>query len=595
MDQSLFLQQTIPHLSKALRVDLFEKELSFIREIEKTMESKKVFEEKWKIATSGDRTALAKYHSKLLARKATKISEAISNLSQQEYDRLNLQLEQFRTEITAILLPIYEHLKITLNEGLPTDINFSAAAPALDDVDFSKLEKGASQAAKSAPSQWTILGVINSIGKALTNNYSILGIFQLFLDILGIVGDAIVPGLGMAADLLNAIIYWFNGEYVLSIISLIGVIPGLGDAAKVAKPIARPLQKILGWLRLGKTKEAAELVAKTPGARNFLTVFLLPALKGLGKVFATVGRAIAGLFKYISSFIPKWLGGGYVTRFFKWIDDQIVAFKAMLDGIDSAAKKALDEAATAARAVDGVLAKEVAQANAKLLKGGGEVIEQGNDLIFKFGDGTQTVFPKSALLGGQDFATKFPGAKMSIDNNMALAFTVAKANSTPKIANWLSKAFSRRWNKKSLVGIGKLIYKYLNNGQSPDEIKIEGTDMLALDPADYAYVSGAALTDYVDQVIKARKEQTGEIYNPTVVFNSMDARENEGFDFTQSYLRDMAKKTGQPSIIPVIYDRYKTEMEDDEREALEETFETLSRPSNTSGEKVELEGIEVKD
>jgi hypothetical protein len=179
VDNSLFLQQTLPTLSKTLRVDLFEIELSFIKQIEKTMDPDLLFEEKWNIATSGDRHALARYHSNLLSKKAIKINESISKLSREEYTKLELQLEQYREVIVNILTPLYEQLRLLVNEE---DLNF--AAPTADNVDFSKLEKGATTVAKGAPSNWTVLGVLNSIGKALTNNYSALGIFQLLLESL---------------------------------------------------------------------------------------------------------------------------------------------------------------------------------------------------------------------------------------------------------------------------------------------------------------------------------------------------------------------------------------------------------------------------
>ena len=59
----------------------------------------------------------------------------------------------------------------------------------------------------------------------------------------------------------------------------------------------------------------------------------------------------------------------------------------------------------------------------------------------------------------------------------------------------------------------------------------------------------------------------------------------------------MARKTGQPSIIPVIYDKYKTEMDSNTKEAMQETFSTLSKSSlgePKSKEEEIFRGISVK-
>ncbi len=616
MDSTLFLQQTLPVLSRALTVDLFEYELSLIKEVEKTLDPKKLFEEKWKIATSGDRHALARYHSKLLSKKVTKINESINKLTESQRFALDNKLESFRGVLIEILKPIQEHLKLLVNEQ---DLNFGAA---VDNVDFSKLEKGVQAASSSAPSSWTIMGVINSIGKALTGNYSILGIFQLFLDIVGIFGDYFVPGLGMVADLINATIYFINGEYVLGVISLVAIVPLFGDIAKFAKPVAGPLQKIFGFLFNNKTQQAGQAIASSPAAANVITRFVLPAFKSLGNIFTSAGIIVTKLLNKLTGWIPFGIGKGIKT-FFDYIQNSILKLKDKINGVDSVAREALDLAAKSAKLVDPKVAKSIKDASSKMLKGGGEIIDDGvGDMIkFKYADGTEEAFKRSDILGAEAFDKKFPGATKTVTQGTtttttsplvgptglpitntvtspditAFAYVVSKNKSTPKFSKFIN-LFSKKWNRMSLIGFGKLIYKYMY-GKDPEGLKIEGTDVPLLDDADYAYVSSAALTDYVQQTIEARKKQTGEIYNPTVVFNSLDAKEKDGFDFTQSYIRDMARKTGQPSIIPVIYDKYKTEMDSNTKEAMQETFSTLSKSSlgePKSKEEEIFRGISVK-
>jgi hypothetical protein len=615
VDQSLFLQEIMPQLCKGLDFNLFESELRLVREIEKTLDPKKVFEEKWNVATSGDRQALARYHSKLLSKKISKINESINKLTEEQYNRINGELEQFRSVITGILTPIYEHLKLlAINEqGAAT---FTADPTAV--VDFSKLEKTASTAASG---DWSIWGIVKSIGSALTGNYSILGIIQLVLDIIGLFGDAVVPGLGLAADLINALIYAFNGEYVLMALSLISMVPFVGDAAKAAKPFARPLQKILGALFKKNTDEVIQVMGNNPGTKTFLVNFFLPALQKLGKVFIDVGRAINGLARYTIGLLGYISGAGWIQTFFKRIDDSLVSFKTTLDGVDATAKKALSEVAAIAKTIDPQTAKKIAAANEKILKEGGEIVfEEGSQTVFYVSKNGKEIaqIPADKLLDGKAFSAKFPGAKTKIPDltqggkPAQYSYLVSKVRSYPKMVNWLSKALSRKWKRRFIhIKLGKWIYQYMV-GTAPDNLKIEGTAIPALDESDYAYVSAAALTDYVQQTISQRKSQTGEIYNPTVVFNSMDMDEKQGFDMTQSYLRDMARKTGQPSIIPVIYDKYKNEMEPEEKAAFDETFASLiekekkekeqealgtpsgsSTPSKKKYGDVEIEGIRI--
>jgi len=52
---------------------------------------------------------------------------------------------------------------------------------------------------------------------------------QLGLDIVGL-----IPGIGTAADIINAGISLGRGDYLGAAVNLLGAIPGVGDAAKTA-------------------------------------------------------------------------------------------------------------------------------------------------------------------------------------------------------------------------------------------------------------------------------------------------------------------------------------------------------------------------
>jgi hypothetical protein len=57
-----------------------------------------------------------------------------------------------------------------------------------------------------------------------------------------------IPGIGEAADLINAGLYDLEGDWVNAGISALGIIPGLGDAAKVGRMGKRAKDLAEEWL-----------------------------------------------------------------------------------------------------------------------------------------------------------------------------------------------------------------------------------------------------------------------------------------------------------------------------------------------------------
>ena len=57
-----------------------------------------------------------------------------------------------------------------------------------------------------------------------------------------------IPGIGEAADLINAGLYALEGDWVNAGISALGIIPGLGDAAKVGRMGKRAKDLAEEWL-----------------------------------------------------------------------------------------------------------------------------------------------------------------------------------------------------------------------------------------------------------------------------------------------------------------------------------------------------------
>ena len=98
----------------------------------------------------------------------------------------------------------------------------SEATP-LADLGPAEESSEAPPADESAPAQ------SNDGGEGDGDGNSTLDNIQLGLDVLGL-----IPGIGSAADVVNAGISLGRGDYVGAAVNLLGAIPGVGDAAKTA-------------------------------------------------------------------------------------------------------------------------------------------------------------------------------------------------------------------------------------------------------------------------------------------------------------------------------------------------------------------------
>ena len=155
-----------------------------------------------------------------------------------------------------------------------------------------------------------ILGMLKNLWNTLTEGGSPIGILQLVLDFVGLVGDAfLVVGipLGMIADFINAMIYFFRGKWILGLISLIAVIPFGGDVAKGFKGVAHIFEKPFAKLfTRGAGKEIAEESATL-------------LIKQEGKVFTKSKRFL----EYIKKSAAKI--GAHISNAISFLLDKVVA------------------------------------------------------------------------------------------------------------------------------------------------------------------------------------------------------------------------------------------------------------------------------
>ncbi|MBW4421103.1 MAG: hypothetical protein KME13_18010 [Myxacorys californica WJT36-NPBG1] len=88
------------------------------------------------------------------------------------------------------------------------------------------------------------------------------GLFDIAHTVLDVAG--FIPGVGVAADLLNAGLYAAEGNYAMAGLSAVAAVPVVGDAAAAAKLGAKGIDAAAGAARA--TDTAAEVARVTPSS-----------------------------------------------------------------------------------------------------------------------------------------------------------------------------------------------------------------------------------------------------------------------------------------------------------------------------------------
>jgi hypothetical protein len=186
--------------------------------------------------------------------------------------------------------------------------SLALGAPVVSAGGFDTALAGGEKKAPTAGSKWTILGTLKSIWNGLTEGGSVIGIIHLIIDIVGLVGDFIFPGVGVVADIINAIIYAIRGKWLLAIISILAaVIIGAGDGLKLFKPVVHTAEPIFVQLtKRGGVEAASELAGKAASkgpVMRFLGLLASMIGTGLSKASTLLGKFIQGVGK-VFSWIP---------------------------------------------------------------------------------------------------------------------------------------------------------------------------------------------------------------------------------------------------------------------------------------------------
>lgn len=400
----------------------------------------------------------------------------------------------------------------------------------------------------------SLYSLVKKIGSSLTEGFEPIGILHLVLDIIGL-----IPGIGVGADLINATIYFFRGAqkdapvgmYFLGVISLVSAIPGFGDPFVGLKPAARAAEPVFRATMSGGAREGAEQLLRVKPSQRSAVVRLLRVIaeKGsaiLAKVIELLGKLSSEIIAKASSLIP-FIGGKLKTLFEKIgaaLSAQANKLSNFSKRFKDLEKEAFKSQTKAANAAMDTMRKE-----------GGSMKINGDRVTMLNKNGESIgEFSKAALFNSRTWSKKYPGL-FSAGNETAeiMAFNNLISRSGRSLSKGINIALGRVFSTKTYIFLGKLIVKfYLNDGKWPHT----DNDTSQVSDSEAIFQAKAGFYEWQKQQIAKQKKESGAIHLPAAMIDSAD---KEAFDKVTEYQNLQAKKFGQPSIIPVIYSKYKNE------------------------------------
>ena len=437
-------------------------------------------------------------------------------------------------------------------------------------------------------------GTLKSLWNAITEGGSVIGIIHFIIDIIGLVGDFIFPGVGVVADIINAIIYAVRGEWIQCSISVIAaVVIGGGDALKLVRYAAKPAQRALGLLaKEGGAKAAGEMIAKLPAKEGGGVIKLLTG------IFGNIGGALGKASSLFGTFIQKF--GEKVARYIPGLGK---ALKPIFDGLGTtltAFGKKMSLCSANFKLATKAAKKEAAITIDAATKAGGDFVFDGPWVKVFNKEGKQIGrYPAKQFdkISGEALVTATTKKAGSAEGSKILYKTgddvadVARTLVNPKVQGSMrkraydyfettarKKGWKRMVNTKNLAFfVGKQIYKiifksdWLDGGAgsnwSPGEVEGHGN---------------GAINDWINDRMDGKK-------NKTLLLDSQD---QEVVDRITDYQNHFAEITGEPRIINVVTNKLE---KDGPAEEFEDFFNEVAKGNVTRGEKGDMSDHTTSD
>jgi len=422
--------------------------------------------------------------------------------------------------------------------------SMALGAPVLAADGFDAALAGGEKAVPAGGSKWTILGTLKKLWNGLTEGGSVIGIIHLIIDIVGLVGDFIFPGVGVVADIINGIIYAIRGKWLLAIISIVAaVIIGAGDGLKLFKPLAKPSEKIFVTLTKEGGSEAAEkLLAKSAEAgpiKRFLGLLASMIGTAIGKASTLLGKFVQGVGK-VFSWIPGlnkltnplFEGLGKLLTSF---GEKMSLFASNFKLLEKGAVKQLDDLVTApgtfSRITQDGKFVEFVTSDAKVIRFPADDVAKAYRIT---NPKNGKLFTTGAEWVKYHKVVAKPAVKAAFKDRF-LAFFMTRFN----------KEAAENFSKRLPYFVGKQIYKLIFGSDF-----IDGKSKWTRDEVE-GHGNGA-FNDFLRRRIEEEKAKRGADFIPSL---NLDASDKEAFDKITDYQNHYAQISGQPSIMHVVYDK----------------------------------------
>ena len=220
-------------------------------------------------------------------------------------------------------------------------------------------------------SDWTRIQEADSYLGAEVLNENVSDTLHFITDLVAIGSDLVAPGSGAVVDIVNAISYFIESQYLEEDVEkCIAVVAGLVTLGSVA--LMGPLEELAveAKVMLAKIREGVVKTA-TPAAISIARSAakkLVPLLTNITKISASIGDTIVNLVvKAADSRVGKWASSkfGGMDKFVAWIKDFFKVKVPKLLAYMISLLVSLNPTATAAGSVDDISIKKFGKETAK--------------------------------------------------------------------------------------------------------------------------------------------------------------------------------------------------------------------------------------
>jgi hypothetical protein len=220
-------------------------------------------------------------------------------------------------------------------------------------------------------SDWTRIQEADSYLGAEVLNENVSDTLHFITDLVAIGSDLVAPGSGAVVDIVNAISYFIESQYLEEDVEKsIAIVAGLVTLGSVA--LMGPLEELAveAKVLLAKIREGVVKTA-TPAAISLARSAakkLIPLLTNITKISASIGDTIVNLVvKAADSRVGKWASSkfGGMDKFVAWIKDFFKVKVPKLLAYMISLLVSLNPTATAAGSVDDISIKKFGKETAK--------------------------------------------------------------------------------------------------------------------------------------------------------------------------------------------------------------------------------------